>query len=75
MLNANEFEDDKITPEGLKYYEISPPLNISSARTEQASNLPNNLNGEHEDQEEMLDGDTEHPRKKTFFWILYTSKC
>ena len=66
-MNADESEDNKIIPEGLKYYQIPPPLNISSAGTEHTSNLPNSLNGEDEDQEEMLDGDTEHPRKKRSF--------
>ena len=61
MLNAGEFKDNKITPEGLKYYQIPPPLNISSIGTEHTSNLPNSLNGEDEYQEEMLDDDTEHP--------------
>ena len=62
-MTADESKDNKISPEGLKYYKTTSLLNIPSVGAEPVSHLPNSLNGKDEDHEEMLDGDTEHPSK------------
>ena len=61
LVTADGFEDNKIRPEGLKDYEIPPPLTIPSVGAEPASNLPHSSHGEDEDHEEVLNADVEHP--------------
>ena len=67
-MTADGFEDNKITPQGLKDYEIPPPLTIPSVGAEPESNLPDSSYGEDEDHEEVLNADIEHPPDEVLEW-------
>ena len=68
LMTTDGFEDNKITPEGLNDYKILPQLNLPTIEAEPEADLPNSLNGEDEDYEEVLDRDIEHPPNEGLDW-------
>ena len=68
MMTIDGFEDNKITPGGLNNYKILPQLNLPTTEAEPEADLPNSLNGEDEDYEEVLDGNIEHPPNEGLDW-------